>query len=79
MNIFGVIASILLFAAALYVLYRVAGEVKPEEVVAAFHKAGREQIGLAVAFTLLSYLLLTGYDALAMRQLAVKAHPARVA
>ena len=54
MNIFGGIASVILFGAALYVLYRVAGEVKPDDVIAAFHKAGREQIGLAVVFTLLS-------------------------
>jgi uncharacterized membrane protein YbhN (UPF0104 family) len=79
MNIFGAVASVILFGAALYVLYRVAGEVKPDDVIAAFHKAGREQIGLAVVFTLLSYLFLTGYDALAMRQLAIKAHVARVA
>lgn len=79
MSLLGGLASVLLFAAALYVLYRIAGEVKPDDVVEAFRKAGREQIGLAVIFTVASYLFLTGYDALAMRQLAIKAHPARVA
>ena len=79
MSLLGGLASVLLFAAALYVLYRIAGEVKSDDVVEAFRKAGREQIGLAVIFTVASYLFLTGYDALAMRQLAIKAHPARVA
>ncbi|MEI6572282.1 MAG: lysylphosphatidylglycerol synthase domain-containing protein [Alphaproteobacteria bacterium] len=79
MSLLGGLASVLLFAAALYVLYRIAGEVKPADVVEAFRKAGNEQIGLAVIFTVASYLFLTGYDALAMRQLAIKAHPARVA
>jgi len=79
MSLLGGLASVLLFAAALYVLYRIAGEVKPADVVEAFRKAGNEQVGLAVIFTVASYLFLTGYDALAMRQLAIKAHPARVA
>ncbi len=79
MSLLGGLASVLLFGAALYVLYRIAGEVRPNDVVEAFRKAGNEQIGLAVIFTVASYLFLTGYDALAMRQLAIKAHPARVA
>lgn len=79
MSLLGGLASVLLFGAALYVLYRIAGEVKPKDVIEAFRKAGNEQIGLAVIFTVASYLFLTGYDALAMRQLAIKAHPARVA
>lgn len=78
-SLFGALASIALFLAALYVLYRIAGEVKPDDVVEAFRKAGREQIGLALGFTALSYVLLTGYDALAMRQLNILAHPARIA
>lgn len=79
MSLFGGLASVVLFAAALYVLYRIAGEVKSDDIVEAFRNAGREQMGLALLFTLVSYVILTGYDALAMRQLKITAHPVRVA
>jgi glycosyltransferase 2 family protein len=68
----GTAASVLLFAASLVVLWHIAREVDPAEVRRALTAASREQIGLALLFTAVSYLLLTCYDALALRQLALK-------
>jgi hypothetical protein len=68
----GTAASLLIFAASLYVLWRVGGEVDPAEVRRAFTAASAGQIGAAAGLTALSYLLLTGYDALALRQLGVR-------
>jgi hypothetical protein len=68
----GTAASLLIFAASLYVLWRVGREVDPAEVRRAFTAASAGQIGAAAGLTAISYLLLTGYDALALRQLGVR-------
>jgi hypothetical protein len=65
----GTAASVLLFGISLVVLWTVASEVDAAELRAAFTGATAGQIGLALLFTALSYLLLTGYDALALWQL----------
>jgi hypothetical protein len=67
----GTAASVLIFAASLTVLWRIGGEVDAAEVRRAFTAASAGQIGAAAGLTALSYLLLTGYDALALRQLGL--------
>jgi uncharacterized membrane protein YbhN (UPF0104 family) len=68
----GTIASVLLFATSLVVLWHIVSGVDVAELKAAFTAASARQIGLAVLFTALSYCLLTCYDALALRQLKVR-------
>ena len=58
----GTLASAALFVISILILYHVIGELDGAEVKAAFARASGEQIGLALLFTLLSYLTLTGYD-----------------
>lgn len=65
----GTAASVLLFGIAVVVLWHLVAEVDAAKLHEAFRQASRGQIGLAVLFTVLSYCLLTGYDALALRQL----------
>jgi len=65
----GTAASVLLFATSLVVLWHIVSEVDIAELKAAFTAASARQIGLAVLFTIVSYCLLTCYDALALRQL----------
>lgn len=68
----GTAASLLIFAASLFVLWHIASDVDLAKLNAAFTAADSRQIGLAALFTIVSYLFLTGYDALALRQLKVK-------
>lgn len=65
----GTAASIAIFAASLFVLWHLGREVNVAEVRAAFTAASPRQLGLAAGLTAVSYLLLTCYDALALRQL----------
>jgi uncharacterized membrane protein YbhN (UPF0104 family) len=67
----GPVASGLIFAASLVVLWFIIKEIEPGELAGAFANASMRQLGLAVAFTALSYLLLTGYDALALKRLGL--------
>ncbi|MBN9439108.1 lysylphosphatidylglycerol synthase domain-containing protein [Bosea sp. (in: a-proteobacteria)] len=67
----GPLASTIIFAASLVVLYFIAREIEPGELAKAFANASLRQLSLALAFTALSYLLLTGYDALALRRLGL--------
>ncbi len=68
----GPAASVILFGASLVVLWTVVSEVDAAELRAAFTAASSRQIGTAFAFMALSYLLLTCYDAMALRQLKLK-------
>jgi len=68
----GTVASLTLFGASLFVLWHIAADVDMAKLRAAFAAADARQIGLAALFTVLSYSFLTGYDALALRQLRVK-------
>ena len=63
----GPLASIVIFCASIGVLYTLLGEIEFAQVTGALSTASTRQIGLALGFTALSYLLLTGYDALALR------------
>ncbi|HRJ68269.1 MAG TPA: lysylphosphatidylglycerol synthase domain-containing protein [Beijerinckiaceae bacterium] len=66
----GALASAALFIMALVVLYLVISELDFDEVKAVFGRTSREQLLMALGLTVLSYLMLTGYDALALWQLA---------
>jgi uncharacterized membrane protein YbhN (UPF0104 family) len=68
----GTVASVLIFATSIVVLWHIVSEVDTNELKAAFTAASARQIGLAVLFTGISYGLLTCYDALALRQLKLK-------
>lgn len=65
----GMAASLAIFAISLVVLWHIAAEVNLAELRAAFTAASRSQIASAVGLSALSYGLLTGYDALALRQM----------
>ena len=65
----GPLASALIFCASLVVLWIIVKEIEPGELGKAFANASLRQLGLALGFTALSYLLLTGYDALALKRL----------
>jgi uncharacterized membrane protein YbhN (UPF0104 family) len=60
-----------IFCASLVVLWFIIREIKPGELAGAFANASQRQLGLALGFTALSYLLLTGYDALALKRLGL--------
>src|SRR5919112_3968812 len=68
----GMAARILLFGASLVVLWHIVSEIDLAELTSAFTAASRQQIGLAVLFTAISYSLLTCYDAIALRQLKLQ-------
>jgi glycosyltransferase 2 family protein len=68
----GIVASILLFAVAIYVLYVTIRDLDPDDLRKGFAEASWTQIGMALGFTAISYLMLTGYDVLALKQ--IKAH-----
>ena len=65
-------ASLTIFGISLFVLFRIASGIDVAELSAAFRAATGRQLGLAALLTALSYLLLTGYDAVALRQLRLK-------
>jgi glycosyltransferase 2 family protein len=67
----GPLASILIFSASLVVLWYIVREMDPAAIADTFSKTSWRQIGLALGFTALSYLLLTGYDALALKRLGL--------
>jgi glycosyltransferase 2 family protein len=68
-RIAGAAASLLLFLISLAVLFAILRELDAAEIRAAFAAASARQIALAAACVALSYLLLTGYDAIGLRQL----------
>src|SRR5918997_943033 len=68
----GTAASVALFTASLGVLWHIASDIEPAEITTAFTAATMRQIGFAVLFTAVSYVLLTAYDGLALRQLDIR-------
>ena len=78
-KLLGMIASATLFVLSLGVLYFVIGELDAAEVKAAFARASGRQIGLALCFVALSYLMLTGYDWVALREVTIQKVSYRVA
>ncbi len=67
----GPLASATIFVASLGVLYVILQEVDSAKVLAALAATGRDQLLLALGFTVLSYALLTGYDSLALKKLGL--------
>ena len=78
-RLLGGLASFVLFAASLVVLVVVVRELDAAEVSAAFARASGPQIGLALAFTALSYLCLTGYDWVALPEVTLRKIRYRIA
>lgn len=68
----GPVASILIFSVSLAVLWHILKELRPDELWTAFSSSGRDQIWMAAGLVCLSYLLLTGYDALALKRLGLR-------
>jgi len=68
----GTAASVLLIAASLFVLWKLSEEITWAELHAAFTAVTAPQLGLAFLFVGISYLFLTCYDALALKQLKLK-------
>ena len=68
LKIGGTLASAALFAISVGVLYFVIHELDAAEVTAAFARATPRQIGLALLFTTFSYVMLTGYDWIALKE-----------
>ncbi len=66
LKIGGTVASAALFALSIAALYFVINELDAAEVQAAFARASLRQIGLALFFTAISYMMLTGYDWIAL-------------
>ena len=69
---FGIAASVLIIAISATIFLRTLIRIDPNKVKAAIAGTGGDQITLSFAFTALSYLALTGYDALALRHLKIK-------
>ncbi|MGL4728871.1 MAG: lysylphosphatidylglycerol synthase domain-containing protein, partial [Bosea sp. (in: a-proteobacteria)] len=78
-KIIGTLASIALFIISIVVLYYVVGELDRAQVKAAFARASGEQIMLALFFTAVSYLMLTGYDWVALKEVTVQKVSYRIA
>ena len=74
-GIVGPVLSIGLFAGALIVLATLLREVDANAVVAAFTAMPASVVALSILFTGLSYLALTGYDGLALRQIGAVGVP----
>ena len=74
----GIAASIVLFVTAVAVLYLVIRELDVAKVKEAYYNTSWQQIAIALVLTALSYLCLTFYDALALKQLSPKKVPYRL-
>lgn len=78
-KIAGTLASLALFAISIAVLYSVIGELDSAQVRAALARASGEQIVMALLFTAISYLMLTGYDWVALREVTIQKISYRIA
>ena len=78
-TLFGALISIGLLGFALSFLVKVAQRYRYEEIVEHLHNLPWWQVGIALALTAASYILLTGYDALALVYLKRKLPYRRVA
>jgi hypothetical protein len=67
----GPVASATIFIASIAVLYVILQEIDSAELLAALAATSGDQLWLGLCFTVLSYALLTGYDALALRRLGL--------
>ena len=71
-RVIGTVLSVGLFGLSLGVLAHVAANLKVSELRGAIAATSNEQIFLACVLAAISYLALTGYDALAVRQLRLR-------
>ena len=71
-RLLGTLGSLAIFGLSVYVLVRTLADVSIAALREAVAATSAEQLGMAVAFTAISFLALTGYDALALRQLRLK-------
>lgn len=71
----GAFASAVLFIVAIGVLWFVIRDLDVAKVRETYYATSWQQIAMALGLTALSYLMLTGYDALALRQVARKPVP----
>ncbi len=69
---FGTLASLLLILASLFVLWKLSAEITWAELHKAFTEVTNAQLAMAFGAVAVSYLFLTCYDALALRQLRLK-------
>ncbi len=67
----GPAASVTIFVASIAVLYVILQEISLSEVLSALASTPRESLWLAIGFTVLSYAVLTFYDALALKKLGL--------
>lgn len=65
----GIVLSLALFTAALVALHRILGEVHLADILARFRETPARSVLLSVVCVAGSYLALTGYDVLALRQI----------
>ncbi|MEO5509749.1 MAG: bifunctional lysylphosphatidylglycerol flippase/synthetase MprF [Longimicrobiales bacterium] len=66
-SILGPVLGLALFAAALWVLHKQLGTYRYHDIVLAVHQLPAAAVWAALALTAFNYLLLTGYDYLALR------------
>jgi uncharacterized membrane protein YbhN (UPF0104 family) len=66
----GTVASVVLFAVAIAALVYIIRELDIEKVKAAYNQTSWWQVTSALGLVAVSYLVLTGYDALALREVA---------
>jgi glycosyltransferase 2 family protein len=67
----GPVASVVIFAASIAILWYILQEIEPQDFKDAMANASRSQLWLAAGFTLLSYLFLSCYDAIALKGLGI--------
>ncbi len=67
----GPVASAAIFVASVVVLWFIFREIDRDELIAALARTARDTLLMALGFTVLSYALLTFYDALALRRLGL--------
>jgi glycosyltransferase 2 family protein len=68
----GLVFSLLIVSVSTVIFVRTLLRIDPRKFEAAFAATGGDQIAMAFGFTALSYLALTGYDALALRHLKIR-------
>lgn len=71
--------SLVFFGLALWLLHRELHDFRYKDIVLFFHNLPADRVAMALAFTALSYLALTGYDALALRYIGKRIHYWKIA
>jgi len=71
-NTLGGLAGVLVLALAVFALWKIADEVRLADIAAAVHATPMTALTLSALFGVVSYVLLTGYDWLAVRHLGYR-------